>query len=95
MAAQAGVLAGGSVGPAVPLLDAGAMVAFGLGTVPPLSVAAVGLRHLTAGTLVARRVLALTALIFGLGAHGMRSDPNQRRPRDVAAHRRGAVDIDD
>lgn len=49
-----------------PLTGALAMVAFGLGTVPALSLAALGLRRLVAGTLWRRRVLAVAVLTVGL-----------------------------
>lgn len=51
-----------------PLHGALAMVAFGLGTVPALAVATLGLRRIVAGSLWRRRVLALLVLVVGLGA---------------------------
>ncbi|MCB9780466.1 MAG: sulfite exporter TauE/SafE family protein [Alphaproteobacteria bacterium] len=50
-----------------PVVGALAMVAFGLGTVPALAVAAAGLRRLVAGSLWRRRVLAALVLLVGLG----------------------------
>ncbi len=50
-----------------------AMLAFGAGTVPLLSVAALLLRRITAASLARRRVLAAVILILGLAAIAMRS----------------------
>ncbi len=56
-----------------PLPGAAAMLAFGTGTLPVLSVAAVGLRRLTPASLAARRVLAALVLAAGLWSIGMRT----------------------
>lgn len=48
------------------------MVAFGLGTVPALSFAALGLRKVVSGSLTRRRVLAAGVLVLGLGSLSMR-----------------------
>jgi sulfite exporter TauE/SafE len=50
------------------------MLAFGLGTVPALAVAVVGLRKLTAASLTARRAVALVVLVTGLGSLAIRAD---------------------
>ena len=55
-----------------PVLGALTMVAFGVGTLPALSVAAVGLRRVVARSLMARRALALAVLVMGLFALTMR-----------------------
>ena len=56
-----------------PLPGAVAMLAFGLGTLPALSVAALGLRRLMPASLAARRVLAALVLAAGLWSIGMRA----------------------
>lgn len=48
------------------LTGALSMLAFGLGTVPALALASLGLRRLVAGTLWRRRVLAAAVLVVGL-----------------------------
>ncbi len=58
---------------AAPIPGAVAMIAFGLGTVPALSVAAVGLQRYTARSPGARRLLAALVLTAGLWSIGMRS----------------------
>jgi len=77
---------------AAPLPGALAMAAFGAGTLPLLSVAALGLRRATPATLGARRVLAVVVLILGLwsiafrsgllgsGSHGMPAMSHQEAP---------------
>jgi len=57
-----------------PVSGALAMVAFGLGTVPALGFAVVGLRRITAASIGARRALALAVLVFGLGTLALRGD---------------------
>jgi sulfite exporter TauE/SafE len=52
-----------------------AMAAFGLGTVPALSLAALGLRRLVLASLWRRRVLALLVLTTGLWTIWMRTRP--------------------
>lgn len=56
-----------------PLPGAGAMLAFGIGTLPAVSVAALGLRRLAPASLAARRVLAALVLAAGLWSIGMRT----------------------
>lgn len=56
-----------------PVPGALAMLAFGAGTLPVLSVAALGLRRLTPASLTARRLLALFVLAAGLWSIGMRA----------------------
>lgn len=56
-----------------PLPGAVAMLAFGLGTLPALSIAAIGLRRVTPASLTARRVLAVLVLAAGLWSIGMRA----------------------
>jgi sulfite exporter TauE/SafE len=58
---------------AQPVPGAMAMIAFGLGTLPALSLAAVGLRHFTARSLAGRRILAAVVLAAGLWSIAMRS----------------------
>jgi hypothetical protein len=58
---------------ASPSRGALAMVAFGLGTVPALTVAALGLRRLVMATLWRRRLLAALVLVSGLWAIWTRS----------------------
>jgi sulfite exporter TauE/SafE len=64
-----------------------AMFAFGIGTLPALSVAAVGLRRFTPASLTARRVLAALVLAAGLWSITLRmgwlGGPHQEAP---AAH---------
>jgi sulfite exporter TauE/SafE len=62
-----------SVALANPRSGALAMIVFGVGTLPALSAAAVGLRRLTARSIAARRMLAAVILIAGLGSIAMRS----------------------
>lgn len=50
-----------------------AMLAFGAGTIPLLSAAALLLRRITAASLARRRVLAAVILVLGLAAIAMRS----------------------
>ena len=56
-----------------PAVGALSMVAFGLGTVPALAAAGVGLRRIVTRSLTARRVLAAAVLLFGMGSLFMRS----------------------
>ena len=56
-----------------PLPGALAMLTFGLGTLPALSVAAAGLRRFTPASLAARRVLAAFVLAAGLWSIGLRT----------------------
>lgn len=56
-----------------PLPGAGAMLAFGIGTLPAVSVAALGLRRLAPASLAARRVLAALVLAAGLWSIAMRT----------------------
>jgi sulfite exporter TauE/SafE len=56
-----------------PLPGALAMLAFGAGTLPALSLAAVGLRRVTPASLTARRVVATLVLAAGLWSIGMRA----------------------
>ena len=56
-----------------PLPGAAAMLAFGAGTLPALSVAALGLRRLSPASLTARRVLAALVLAAGLWSIGTRA----------------------
>jgi sulfite exporter TauE/SafE len=58
-----------------PLGGALAMVAFGAGTVPALSLAALGLRRLVLSSLWRRRVFALLVLTTGLWTIWMRAKP--------------------
>jgi sulfite exporter TauE/SafE len=58
---------------AAPLPGALAMVVFGAGTLPLLSVAALGLRRMTPAGLIARRVVAAVVLLIGLWSIGTRS----------------------
>lgn len=51
-----------------------AMLAFGAGTVPALSVAAAGLRRFTGRTLAGRRALAVAVLILGLWSIAARTN---------------------
>lgn len=79
---------------AAPLPGALAMVAFGAGTVPLLSVAALGLRRLTPQGLVARRVVAAVVLLVGLWSIAARTgllpgtahDPSAHAPAHHPAH---------
>lgn len=67
------------VAAADPVTGAAVMAVFGLGTVPALLVAALGLRKVLARSLAARRVLAAVVLVTGLGTlsfrAGLFSDP--------------------
>jgi uncharacterized protein len=56
-----------------PLMGALTMLAFGVGTLPALSFAAVGLRAVVATSPMRRRALALAVLVMGLFALHMRS----------------------
>ena len=56
-----------------PLPGAAAMLAFGIGTLPAVSVAALGLRRFTPASLAARRVLAALVLAAGLWSISMRT----------------------
>jgi len=56
-----------------PLPGALAMLAFGAGTLPALSIAAVGLRRFVPASLTARRVVATLVLTAGLWSIGMRA----------------------
>lgn len=56
-----------------PLPGALAMLVFGLGTVPALSIAVLGLRRFAPSSLRARRVLALLVLAAGLWSIGTRA----------------------
>jgi len=56
-----------------PLPGAAAMLAFGAGTLPAVSIAAAGLRRFTPASLAARRVLAAFVLAAGLWSIGMRT----------------------
>jgi sulfite exporter TauE/SafE len=58
---------------AAPIPGAVAMLAFGLGTVPLLSAAALGLRRSTPAGLAARRLLAVVILAVGLWSIGART----------------------
>lgn len=70
-----------------PLPGALAMVAFGTGTLPVLSVAAFGLRRLTPAGLTARRLLALVVVAIGLWSIGTRTLPlTGSAGRSPAAH---------
>jgi sulfite exporter TauE/SafE len=60
---------------AAPLPGALAMVAFGAGTLPLLSVAAFGLRRFTPAGLTARRLLALVVVAIGLWSIATRTLP--------------------
>lgn len=73
---------------ASPAWGALSMVAFGLGTAPALSFAAVGLRKLTARSLTARRVLAAGVLLLGLGSMAMRAglEPPASPDEEVSCH---------
>ena len=59
---------------ASPVEGAVSTVAFGMGSVPALSVAVVGLRRLTGRSLWARRMVALVVLLTGLGSLALRAD---------------------
>lgn len=61
-------------------LGALTMVAFGLGTTPALSVAAVGLRTLASRSLRTRRLVAAAVLVLGLAGLGLRSAPSLAHP---------------
>lgn len=56
-----------------PLPGALAMLAFGIGTLPAVSIAALGLRRFTPASLAARRVLAALVLAAGLWSISMRT----------------------
>jgi sulfite exporter TauE/SafE len=56
-----------------PLPGALAMLAFGAGTLPALSLAAIGLRRFVPASLMARRVVATLVLTAGLWSIGMRA----------------------
>jgi hypothetical protein len=60
---------------AQPLEGALAMTAFGLGTVPALSLAALGIRRLVFTSLTRRRIFAALVLATGLWAIWMRTNP--------------------
>jgi len=74
-----------------PAAGALAMALFGVGTVPALSVAALGLRRLTARGLAARRLLAALILVAGLGSIALRAgllgvSPGQHRGNHWSPH---------
>lgn len=69
-----------------PLAGAAAMVAFGLGTVPALSLAAMGLRKLVAGTLWRRRLLAAVVLLVGVVTLADRAGPGLSPWMQEAGH---------
>lgn len=71
---------------AAPLPGALAMVAFGAGTVPLLSVAALGLRRMTPRGLVARRVVAAVVLLVGLWSIATRTGLLSGSPHDPSTH---------
>jgi len=56
------------VAAADPVVGAAAMAVFGLGTVPALAIATLGLRRVLARSLAARRTLAAMLLVTGLGS---------------------------
>jgi sulfite exporter TauE/SafE len=58
---------------ATPEGGAVAMLAFGAGTLPSTSIAALTIRRLVPGTLAGRRILALAVLLAGLWSIGMRT----------------------
>lgn len=62
-----------SVALAAPLPGALAMVAFGTGTLPLLSIAALGLRRMTPAGRSTRRIVAILVLLLGLWSIGARS----------------------
>lgn len=71
---------------AAPLPGALAMVAFGAGTVPLLSVAALGLRRMTPRGLVARRMVAAVVLLVGLWSIATRTGLLSGTPHDPSTH---------
>jgi sulfite exporter TauE/SafE len=73
---------------AAPLPGALAMVAFGAGTLPLLSVAALGLRRMTPQGLGARRMLAALVLLVGLWSIAARTGLLTHAPNSAsgAAH---------
>ena len=70
-----------------PALGAGAMVSFGLGTVPALSVLSVGVRRFAARGVWQRRALATLVLAAGIWSIGRRADGPMRghAPADAPA----------
>jgi sulfite exporter TauE/SafE len=58
---------------AAPLPGAAAMLAFGAGTLPTLSLVAIGLRRLTPASLATRRAMALLVVAIGLWSIAARS----------------------
>lgn len=70
-----------SVAVADPLRGAFAMAAFGVGTVPALSLAAVGIRRLLMSSLWRRRAFALLILATGLWTIWMRASGNDHGGR--------------
>ncbi|MEQ1564814.1 MAG: sulfite exporter TauE/SafE family protein [Myxococcota bacterium] len=82
-----------AVATADPLTGAAVMATFGAATVPILLAATFGLRRLIAGSVGARRALAVVVLISGLGTLGMRSgwfsppgaDPTCHQPQQPVA----------
>jgi sulfite exporter TauE/SafE len=71
------------VASADPAVGAVAMIAFGLGTVPALALAATGLRRVLAGTPWRRRVMAAGVLVGGLAALATRAPAS---PEDPPCH---------
>jgi sulfite exporter TauE/SafE len=68
------------VASADPRVGAGAMLAFGLGTVPALAFATLAFRRLLTGGLWRRRLLAAAVLVAGLGAVAMRAPTESGEP---------------
>lgn len=66
-----------------PALGAGAMVLFGLGTVPALSVLSVGVRRFAARGIWQRRALATLVLAAGIWSIARRADGPMRHPTPV------------
>lgn len=63
-----------------------AMLAFGVGTLPALSVAALTLRRLSPTTLAGRRVLAVAVLCAGLWSVAVRSGAHTHAPPGHGVH---------
>ncbi len=69
-----------------PLWGAAAMLAFGTGTLPALSAAAFGLRHLLARSLGIRRLFALLVRVAGLWTLGYRAGRAMAQPHHPPSH---------
>lgn len=76
-----------------PLLGGALMLAFGLGTVPALTVAASGVQRLLLNSLGRRRALALVLLVVGLWAIWVRASdrPHQHHQMPEVSLQRGVM----